>query len=77
MNLKKIIGNLSIFLTAVSLLSSIWVMPAWSRDFNKQVLTDADFARQDLTDASFDHANLRGSDFSHSNLSGVRFLGPI
>lgn len=75
MNFKKTSDRITIFLIAVGLVGSIFVMPAWSRDFNKQVLTDTDFSQQDLTDASFDHTNLRGSDFNHSNLTGVRFFG--
>lgn len=53
----------------------VFISPAWSADYNKQVLTDADFSHQDLTDASFDHTNLRGSDLSFSKAVGVRFFG--
>ena len=69
---------LNIFFTiTVALLAtvSLFVMPVWSADYNKQVWTDADFSHQDLTDASFDHTNLRGSDLSFSKAVGVRFFG--
>ena len=64
-------------LIAVTSLAAVllFVNPAWSADYNKQVWTDADFSHQDLTDASFDHTNLRGSDLSFSKAVGVRFFG--
>ena len=82
MNLKTIkhlVGSISVKI-AIAVIVSIaaintLVLPAWSADYNKQVLTETDFSHQDLTDASFDHTNLRGSDFSFSNLARVRFFG--
>lgn len=74
-SLLSIVSNFSLVIVALIVTVSLFVMPAWSADYNKQVLTDADFSHQDLTDASFDHTNLRNSDFSFSNLSGVRLFG--
>ncbi|MCC0177602.1 pentapeptide repeat-containing protein [Waterburya agarophytonicola K14] len=67
--------NFSLIAIALLATISLWVKPAWSADYNKQVWTDADFSHQDLTDASFDHTNLRGSDLSFSKAVGVRFFG--
>lgn len=74
-SLFTIVTCCATFTIALILAGSLFVTPAWSADYNKQVLTDTDFSHQDLTDASFDHTNLRGSDFSFSNLSGVRLFG--
>ena len=71
----SILSSFSMVAIAVLVTVSLFVMPAWSADYNKQVWTDADFSHQDLTDASFDHTNLRGSDFSFSKAVGVRFFG--
>ena len=70
-----IASNLVVITIAFLFTISCLVLPAWSADYNKQVLTDADFSHQDLTNTSFDHTNLRGSDFSSSKLVGVRFFG--
>ena len=67
--------NFSLVAIAAMATLSLFVMPAWSAEYNKQVWTDADFSHQDLTDASFDHTNLRGSDLSFSKAMGVRFFG--
>ena len=74
-SLSLIVNNLLtlVFVSIITLCLS--VMPAWSADYNKQVLTNADFSHQDLTDASFDHTNLRDSDLSFSTATGVRFFG--
>ena len=75
-SLSSIVNNFSLlfYVFFIALLASLsrGVTPAWSADYNKQVLTNEDFSHQDLTDASFDHTNLRGSDFSFANLAGVR-----
>ena len=62
-------------LTMIAIATLLYVLPAWSADYNKQSLINADFSHQDLTDASFDHTNLRDSDLSFINASGVRFFG--
>ncbi|MGD1922241.1 MAG: pentapeptide repeat-containing protein [Pleurocapsa sp.] len=74
-SLSSISSSFSITLIALLAAVFLFVAPAWSADYNKQVLTDADFSHQDLTDASFDHTNLRGSDLSFSKAVGVRFFG--
>ena len=62
-------------LTIAVIATFLYVMPAWSADYNKQSLINSDFSHQDLTDASFDHTNLRDSDLSFIDASGVRFFG--
>ncbi len=74
-SLRAILNYFSLLAIAITAAVGIYVMPAWSADYNKQVWTDADFSHQDLTDASFDHTNLRGSDLSFSKAVGVRFFG--
>jgi uncharacterized protein YjbI with pentapeptide repeats len=73
--LPSVVNNFPILIIVLIATVSFWIMPAWSADYNKQVLTDADFSHQDLTDASFDHSNLRGSNLSFVKASGVRFFG--
>ena len=79
LNIKRSLwsGLNSFSVVAIALFAavSLFVAPAWSADYNKQVLTNADFSHQDITDASFDHTNLRGSDLSFAKAVGVRFFG--
>ena len=74
-SLLSVLKSFSIITVSLIATVSLFVMPAWSADYNKQVLTDADFSHQDITDASFDHTNLRGSDLSFAKAVGVRFFG--
>ena len=74
-SLLSILNGFSVGAIALLAAISLFIFPAWSADYNKQVLTDADFSHQDLTDASFDHTNLRGSDLSFAKAVGVRFFG--
>ena len=74
-SLSSVLNSFSVIVLVLLATVSLFVMPAWSADYNKQVLTNADFSNQDITNASFDHTNLRGSNLSFSKAVGVRFFG--